>query len=122
MNSRRVAGGVMIPFLCLALGGCGGPTGGLKPGEPGGSGAARGVVFVGFDASQPLVNALKQGKLQGLVVQNPFKMGHLGVKTLVDHLEKKEVPAKISTGETLVTPENMNNPSIADLLDPPQVE
>ena len=53
--------------------------------------ATKGVVFVGFDASQPLVNALKQGKLQGIVVQNPYKMGALGVRTLVDHLEKKEV-------------------------------
>jgi ribose transport system substrate-binding protein len=80
------------------------------------------VVFVGFDASPPLVSALRQGKLQGIVVQNPFRMGELGVKTLVEHLEKKEVPAKVSTGETLVTPENMNEPEIARLIDPPQAE
>jgi ribose transport system substrate-binding protein len=80
------------------------------------------VVFVGFDASPPLVSALKQGKLQGIVVQNPYRMGQLGVKTLVEHLEKKEVPAKVSTGETLVTPENMSEPEVARLLDPPQAE
>ena len=30
------------------------------------------------------VDALKAGELQGLVVQNPFKMGEIGVMTLVD--------------------------------------
>jgi len=87
-----------------------------------GSSSGNPLVFVGFDASQPLVNALKQGKMQGIVAQNPYKMGELGVNTLVGALEKKEVPDKISTGAVLVTPENMNEPEIAKLLDPPQVE
>ena len=42
------------------------------------------VRFVGFDASQKLVEALGQGKIDGLVVQNPFRMGELGVATIVD--------------------------------------
>jgi ribose transport system substrate-binding protein len=49
-------------------------------------------------------------------------MGLLGVKTLVEHLEDKPVPAKISTGETLVTPENMSEPAMAEVLEPPQAE
>jgi ribose transport system substrate-binding protein len=49
-------------------------------------------------------------------------MGEMGVRTLVEHLEKKEVPAKIPTGETLVTPTNMDEPAIAALIDPPQAE
>jgi ribose transport system substrate-binding protein len=94
----------------------------VKSDSSAGSSPGRRLVFVGFDASEPLVRALKQGKLQGVVVQNPYKMGELGVRTLVDHLEKKEVAPKISTGETLVTPENVDVPEIADLLNPPQVE
>ena len=50
------------------------------------------------------------------------RMGELSVKTMVKHLEKQPVEAKISTGETLVTPENMNDPEIAKLIHPPQVE
>jgi len=65
---------------------------------------------------------MKQGKLQGTVVQNPYRMGELGVKTLVQHLEKKPVEAVISTGETVVTPENMDQPEVATLLHPPQAE
>ena len=36
--------------------------------------------------------------------------------------KNKPVEPKISTGEMLVTPENMNDPEIAKLIDPPQVE
>jgi ribose transport system substrate-binding protein len=122
MMSRRVARWLPFLFLTALLESCGGPDEGGKPARPAGSQSDRRVVFVGFDASQPLVNALQQGKLQGIVVQNPYKMGALGVKTLVDHLEMKEAPAKVSTGETLVTPENMAEPAITELLQPPQVE
>jgi ribose transport system substrate-binding protein len=47
-------------------------------------------------------------------------MGELGVKTLVEHLEKKRVEPKISTGETLVTRDNMDEPDVAALLNPPR--
>jgi ribose transport system substrate-binding protein len=80
------------------------------------------VAFVGFDASPPLVAALKQGQLQGLVLQNPYRMGELGVRAVVDHLEKREVPDKVSTGEKMATPENMETPEIAELLKPPKEE
>jgi ribose transport system substrate-binding protein len=122
MTLRRGARGVPFVVLTALLGGCGGSADGVKPGAPEASTTGRRLVFVGFDASPPLVSALRQGKMQGIVVQNPFRMGELGVKTLVEHLEEKEVPAKVSTGETLVTPETMNEPEIARLLDPPQAE
>ena len=78
---------------------------------PGGAASAAGSgagawCSSGFDASEPLVDAMRQGKIQGLVVQNPLRMGELSVKTMVKHLEKQPVEPKISTGETLVTPEN----------------
>jgi ribose transport system substrate-binding protein len=80
------------------------------------------VVFVGFDASPPLVRGLSEGKIQGLVVQHPYNMAQTAVRVLVDHLEKKPVEAKIPTGETLVTPENMKETEIAALIDPPKAE
>ncbi len=36
------------------------------------------VKFVGFDASDNLVKGLRDGALDGLVVQDPVKMGYLG--------------------------------------------
>ena len=86
------------------------------------SSPAKPLVFVGFDASEPLVDAMRQGKIQGLVVQNPLRMGELSVKTMVKHLEKQPVEQQISTGETLVTPENMNDPEVAKLIHPPQAD
>jgi len=116
--------GVWILFVAASIAGCGGPDEGGNPASTGGSRPTepRPLVFVGFDASQPLVRAMEKGQIQGLVVQNPLKMAEMSVKTLVNHLEKKPVEAKISTGETLVTPENMNDPDIAKLIHPPQVE
>ena len=122
---RRVSGVYRTLLVALVGVGCGGPGAGEKGAEVPPSAATtpgRGLQFVGFDASEPLIRALKQGKMQGLVVQNPYKMGQMGVKTLVDHLEKKAVEAKVSTGETLVTPENLEQPEIAALLNPPKAE
>ena len=53
------------------------------------------------------------------MVQNPFRMGELGVKTLVAHLQGKLVEKKIDTGVSLVTPENMDSPEMQALLHPP---
>ncbi len=55
------------------------------------------------------------------MVQNPYKMGQVAVTTLVHALEKKAVESKISTGELLVTSENMTSAEIAPLLNPPKV-
>jgi ribose transport system substrate-binding protein len=97
-----------------------GAAGGVTaPANPAGS---HGVVFIGFDASEPLIDALGQGKIQGLVVQNPLMMGETSVKTIVKHLEKQPVEPKIATGETLVTPENHKETEIAKLIHPPQAE
>jgi ribose transport system substrate-binding protein len=114
---------VGLAAILAALGaGCGaGPDDSAAPGA--GASPARGAVkFVGFDASPPLVSALRQGKLQGLVLQNPLRMGELGVKSLVAALENKKVETKVSTGEALATPENMDDPEIDKLLKPPKAE
>jgi ribose transport system substrate-binding protein len=72
--------------------------------------------FVGFDASPPLVEALKTGEIDALVVQNPYKMGYMGVKALVDHLDGKEVEPLIDTGVAVVTLDNLEDPEILPLL------
>ncbi len=77
------------------------------------------VKFVGFDTGSQTLAALKTGDLQGLVVQNPFKMGYLGVKTLVASLRGETVEKDIDTGCELVTLENFNEPETIDLITPP---
>ena len=82
-------------------------------------GKAGKVSFVGFDVSQRFIDALNSGQLHGIVVQNPFNMGYLGVKTMVDNLLGRTVEKKIDTGVMLVTKENMESPEVKTLLRPP---
>jgi ribose transport system substrate-binding protein len=77
------------------------------------------VKMVGFDAGSQSVLDMKNGDVQGLVVQNPLLMGYLGVVTAVKYLKGEKVDKRIDTGVVLVTPENMNEPQIKDLLYPP---
>jgi ribose transport system substrate-binding protein len=64
------------------------------------------------------VQALKQGYIHGLVLQDPINMGYLGVKTLVAHLQGEQVEKKIDTGSEVATAENMNEEKIKNLLEP----
>jgi ribose transport system substrate-binding protein len=82
------------------------------------AGFAGKVKFVGFDSSEKMIAALRTGDLSGFVVQNPMKIGYLGVKTLVGHIRGEQVPRRIDTGSTLVTIENIEKPEIRDLLNP----
>jgi len=77
------------------------------------------VKMVGFDSGSQSVIDLKNGDVQGLVVQNPVLMGYLGVMTLVKKLQGDKVEKRIDTGVILATPENMEQPDIKELLHPP---
>jgi ribose transport system substrate-binding protein len=77
------------------------------------------VKLIGFDSGSLSVQDLKNGDVQGLVVQNPMKMSYVGVMTVVDVLNGKTVPKRIDTGVVLVTRENMDQPEMKELLNPP---
>ena len=85
------------------------------------SGKAGQVKFVGFDSSEKLITALEDGHLQGLVLQNPFLMGELGVRTIVEYVDgsNRQPQVRVDTGVTVATPENMAQPEIQALLRPP---
>ena len=82
------------------------------------AGLAGKVHFVGFDSSEKLVQALRTGEIDGLVVQRPFEMGYLAVKTMVQHLRGQKVERRIDTGSTLVTRDNLDTPDIKALVSP----
>src|SRR4051794_22014906 len=78
---------VVTASIAMLAAGCGGPAtpgSGVDraTGPEVGAAPARSTVLVGFDASEPALNAMAQGKVQGIVLQSPFKMGMLGVKTM----------------------------------------
>jgi ribose transport system substrate-binding protein len=83
------------------------------------TGKAGKIHFIGFDTSDIFTQAIKNKKLDGIVVQNPFRMGELGVKTVVDHLLGKPIEKRVDTGVTLITPANLEQPESQQLLHPP---
>jgi ribose transport system substrate-binding protein len=74
------------------------------------------VVVVGFDSSPNLIEDLKTGTIDSLIIQNPHRMGYDGVKTLVDKLNGKSPERRIDTGVRSVTKENLSSPEIQQLL------
>ncbi len=80
------------------------------------AGLAGKVQFVGFDASPPLVEALRAGEIHALVVQNPERMGETGVQQAVRKARGETAELAIDTGAVLVTKENMDSPEVKSLL------
>ena len=77
------------------------------------------IMFVGFDSSDAFINAMNAKQLHGIVVQNPFHMGYLGVRTMVEQLQGKPVEKVIDTGVEMITPENLSTAQSQALLHPP---
>ena len=95
--------------------------------EPGSVGSAlalkeRGVAgkvkLVAFDASEDLVQDLRDGTIDALVAQDPFRMGYEAVKTLVDKLHGTVPPKVIDLSATVVTRSDLEKPAVKALLFP----
>ncbi len=68
-----------------------------------------------------MVEAVRDGKMAGIVLQDPVTMGYLAVKTMVRHLDGEQVEPRVSTGEFVVTPENVDSDEeIKRLVNPPK--
>ena len=83
----------------------------------------RKVRLMGFDSSQPLLQAVAEGEVDGLILQDPYYMGFLGTWTLVRYLEGDDVTfggkeLEKSTGEYLITAENVHDPATLEKFDP----
>jgi ribose transport system substrate-binding protein len=76
------------------------------------------VHLVGFDASEKLVRGVKDGAIDALVVQDPFNIGYLSVKTLTQHLRGQPIEKRIDTGAHVATKENLESPEIRALIQP----
>ncbi len=68
------------------------------------------VTFVGFDSSDGLIKGIEDGSVKALVVQDPYNIGYLGAKTLIQHLNGESVESMIDTGATLIDPTSLENP------------
>jgi ribose transport system substrate-binding protein len=71
------------------------------------AGRAGEIVFVGFDAIDDAVAAVKEGKLAATIAQQPAEMGRLGVEFAAKYLGGETVEAYIPVDLALVTPETV---------------
>lgn len=76
------------------------------------------VKLVAFDASDQLIADLRDGAIDSLVVQNPFRMGYESTRAIGLKLAGQTPPAKIDSGATLVKREDLEKPEIKALLHP----
>ncbi|MGN0155150.1 MAG: ABC transporter substrate-binding protein [Lachnospiraceae bacterium] len=76
------------------------------------------IVVIGFDSSDTEISYLEDGVLDGMMVQNPYNMGYLGVRNINKVLDGKQIEEKIDTGATYVNSENLYDEDTQWLLYP----
>jgi ribose transport system substrate-binding protein len=76
------------------------------------------VRTVAFDANDQLIADLQDRIIDGLVVQNPFKMGYESVKAIGMKLRGETPPARMDSGVRLVTRLELEHPDVVELLRP----
>jgi ABC-type sugar transport system substrate-binding protein len=86
------------------------------------TGSAGKVKALVFDPNRALIQGLADGKLHGIVLQDPVTMGYLGVKTMLAHLQGQPVEKRIVTGVYVATRENMAEAKMKKLLEPAQFD
>jgi ribose transport system substrate-binding protein len=82
------------------------------------AGKAGKIAFVGFDSNDVIIDAVRKGDMAGVAVQQPFMMGYLGVRTVVQVIQGKSVDHDVDTDVKLVTKENLDTPEVQQLLNP----
>lgn len=81
------------------------------------------VLLMGFDASKPLLDAIREGDVIGSILQDPYRMGYASTWIAVRHLRGENVNANrtersLGTGETPVTKANVDSDFVLELYDP----
>ncbi len=74
------------------------------------------LKFVGFDGGEEQMKLLKDGTLNGVIVQNPFAMGYATVVAAARVALGLGNESVVDSGYTWVTPENMNKKEIKKML------
>lgn len=74
------------------------------------------IVAVGFDGNSDLQNFVRDGTLDGIVVQSSYQMGYKGVDTVGKIIKGEKVEKMIDTGVVYVTKENIDSEAAQSVL------
>lgn len=76
------------------------------------------ISIVGWDASEEAIDGLNSGVIDGIVTQNPFRMGYVGVNAAVKMIRTGETVEGGDTGSILITPDNVDSEEVQAILSP----
>ncbi|HBC27517.1 MAG TPA: LacI family transcriptional regulator [Ruminococcaceae bacterium] len=76
------------------------------------------VVSYAFDSDDTEIQAIQNGHLTGIIVQDPYGMGYNGVLAVASAAEGKSVEHDVVSKTTLVTKDNMSDSAVQKLLYP----
>ena len=79
---------------------------------------AKNVKLVAFDPSEAFLAAIRDGDIDSIVSQNPFKMGYESTRTIGMKLRGETPPRKLDSGATLIRKDNLDQDEIKQLLFP----
>jgi len=70
------------------------------------------IKLVGFDTSDPIVEAIRSGVVAADVVQHPYRVGQLGMEMMVAALDGKPVERQVRTEFVVATPQTIDTPAV----------
>jgi ribose transport system substrate-binding protein len=76
------------------------------------------IKMVGFDWSPSLLDDVKNGVIDSLVVQNPFKMGQEAVRLAIEKLDGKPIVKMNALAPKLIDRENVNTSEVQAQVNP----
>jgi ribose transport system substrate-binding protein len=65
-----------------------------------------------------MAEALREGKLSAIVLQDPVQMGYLAIQSMVKAIRGEPVDSFVDTGVYVATTENIDTEQIQKLLNP----
>jgi ribose transport system substrate-binding protein len=82
------------------------------------AGLAGKVKLVGFDASEKLIQGVRDGQIEALVVQDPFSMGEMAVRSAAAVINGVAPQKLVSTPIKVVTKDLLDDPAVKELIHP----
>jgi ribose transport system substrate-binding protein len=74
------------------------------------------VTLIAFDSSETMIEDLRVGAIDAMVVQDPHRMGYEAVRTIVEKLRGKNPPKRLDLNAIVVRKKDLNEPQVKRLL------
>lgn len=76
------------------------------------------IKLLGFDGSPVLQEGLARGVIDALIIQDPYKIGYIGVRTIVEKLDGGSPEKLIYSPARVITIDDLKNPEVLSILNP----